>query len=297
MVAADPMSVEDQTTWAQLRSSGLPETVKSYPDYKQKAASGLATAQIHLCQGDPFDMSPENVKDAHLLAFNQVDPNAGAIRKQVGCFGGNIGAEPHRVSREMEMLETQSYFLFKGAKTKTEMLQAIAFSHARFIRIHPFKDGNGRVSRAFTFSQMREAFNIPMDGIADHIAGNKADYLKSMEQTRSKNDLTPLMSFLSDGIQQANPSTEKIPVPESNPSPFNMNLDMSVKWLETSEFSDDLIKSKNPAYFDSKELESGGGIDLKLQTSESIPDPAELSIGKPIQDLEVAQPSANIVME
>jgi hypothetical protein len=65
---------------------------------------------------------------------------------------------PQRLNIELEMWTAQSKEMFQEAKTPHEKIAAVAFSHCRFERIHPFRDGNGRTGRAIINSELTAEF-------------------------------------------------------------------------------------------------------------------------------------------
>lgn len=241
---------DKQHVWASLKSAGLPDGIKSYRDYVTHSTIGLMDAQLAIFQQEGFPFSADGVLDAHKMAFKYVNMDAGNFRHQVVSFGSYQGSEPHRVRREMDLLESQSNFLFDRANTPTEKLEAAAFTHVKFMRNHPFKDGNGRVGRMFLMAHLREGLSIPIDIVAEEIADRKPEYIKAMNASYDSNDLTPVMGFLVDSMEKSGVDVSGIEVPEKNPAPFTIAPDMTVAWGEDREFNQDLLMSKNPLYFE-----------------------------------------------
>ena len=76
--------------------------------------------------------------------------------------------------------------------TLQSKLEAVAEFHAKFLLIHPFLDGNGKVARALLMQQCVDLF-----GKADMTLMNKgADYYMALRSADS-GDYGPLVSLLS----------------------------------------------------------------------------------------------------
>ena len=99
---------------------------------------------------------PRVIADYHRLIFEHVYPWAGQFRKlgELTVVGGAVGAEWDRIGRELDMLNWQAGELLAQARSEGGFLQSLAFTHVRFERIHPFRDGNGRVGRVLLDCQL-----------------------------------------------------------------------------------------------------------------------------------------------
>ena len=109
-----------------------------------------------------FKTSPNNVKrpDGSLLEF----------------------APPEQVDGEIEHLVE----LYNGMGDVHPVVSA-AWLHHRFVQIHPFQDGNGRVARALTLLSLGRALYPPL--VVDRDSRDR--YLQALDQAND-GDLTPL---------------------------------------------------------------------------------------------------------
>lgn len=83
------------------------------------------------------------------------DPNPGDYRNQDVAISGSAHTPPSWVTVHAEMTGLLDFANLK-VPLNEQMLQ-IAIAHHRFVWIHPFRNGNGRVSRLFTYAMLRKA--------------------------------------------------------------------------------------------------------------------------------------------
>jgi fido (protein-threonine AMPylation protein) len=80
---------------------------------------------------------------------------------------------------------------YHGLRSHVSKLQSVATFHARFLLVHPFLDGNGRVARAILMQQCLDLF-----GRADMTLMNKgADYYSAL-QVADSGDTAPLVALI-----------------------------------------------------------------------------------------------------
>ena len=77
--------------------------------------------------------------------------------------------------------------------TSLDIIELAAWTHAEFVRIHPFNDGNGRTSRLIMNYQLMfhgfPAINIPLD--------MKTQYFEALEQYDTKKELKLFIEIIS----------------------------------------------------------------------------------------------------
>lgn len=101
--------------------------------------------------------------------------------------GGRVEfAPPEHVQSEMELLLAR----YEDTAKAHPIIRA-AWLHHRFIAIHPFADGNGRVARALTLLTLLRSHYAPL--VVDR--RQRADYIAVLELA-NMGDLRPLVRFL-----------------------------------------------------------------------------------------------------
>lgn len=99
---------------------------------------------------------------------------------------------PERVQDQMEALVDMA------ASLDAHPVVRAAWLHHRFIQIHPFQDGNGRVARALVLLELLQADFAPLVVCRDA----RTDYLNALD-TANDGDLSPLILFFAAREQAA----------------------------------------------------------------------------------------------
>lgn len=93
---------------------------------------------------------------------------------------------PEHVQAEMELLLA----MYHQMSTTVHPITRAAWLHHRFIRIHPFADGNGRVGRALTLLVLLQARYAPL--VVDR--RQRGDYISALDRA-NEGDIRPLVRF------------------------------------------------------------------------------------------------------
>lgn len=96
-----------------------------------------------------------------------------------------ITSTPEQVEDDMNSLMTSHN------SRESHSLKELAEFHAKFEKIHPFQDGNGRVGRILLFKECLRSRVMPF------IIGDdrKAEYYECLNQAQQKGDYNPLVRF------------------------------------------------------------------------------------------------------
>jgi cell filamentation protein, protein adenylyltransferase len=128
---------------AQLLEEGISPSGKPLDDAKEAEAHQTVFFQMLRYRKDPSLIA---VIDWHKKLFEGTKPDiAGQIRRHAVRITGSGFIPPTPV--ELQPLLRQFFSWYNGNKSKMHPVELAALTHLRFVTIHPFTDGNGRISR------------------------------------------------------------------------------------------------------------------------------------------------------
>ncbi len=138
-------------------------------------------------------------------------PEAGPMQVVSGVMGKE---KIHFEAPEAERLSTEmdSFFNWFNAEPTTDAVLKAAIAHLWFVTIHPFDDGNGRITRAITDMQLARADGTSQRfySMSAQILRKKAAYYDMLEQTQKGDmDITHWLSWFLDCLFQAMDHTEE----------------------------------------------------------------------------------------
>ena len=154
----------DPADWAYMQSVGLHPDVRSPQDYLRRVQVGAARAETLFLASRQVIPSQTMLCVLHRTMFRDVCPTAGTIRQpgqevQAGtldCVSAvDIPTELRNLNRRMLAGGLEGSRQYKA--------QVLAFYHAAFVAIHPFRDGNGRLGRLILDVQSRKLLNREID--------------------------------------------------------------------------------------------------------------------------------------
>lgn len=138
-------------------------------------------------------LTEETICTLHRLFYQQIDPERAGIYRKMPVFisGSQYAVAPvAEISKRMHAL-VQWYNNHEG---KVHPVELAAELHKRFVYIHPFVDGNGRVSRLLmNLSLMRNDYNIAIIP-----AVCRSEYITALEQGHK--DAEAFVDFVADRV-------------------------------------------------------------------------------------------------
>jgi fido (protein-threonine AMPylation protein) len=223
--------------WRQIQSLGLAESINSLSEYEDAVADGSILATSWLQSEQPDCLSSVTAQRVHWLTFQAAHPWAGNFRTQreVATVAGFVAADAWRIEREFGLLQRQISEWPADPLFSQQQAHAIqaAFFHVRFERVHPFRDGNGRVGRALLSEYLRRFGDFHGAGAFD-----RTQYFEAL-RAANRGELRPLACL----ILKSNMLPD-LPVATFR-SPFRVAPRMFESVEETS-LEDDLAWSRNP---------------------------------------------------
>lgn len=130
------------------------------------------------------------VKDLHAILTENIIVG-GIYRNQEVRISGAGFTPP--AGNEMYM---QIKDFYEDIKSKSDLnpIELAAWTHAEFVRIHPFIDGNGRTSRLLMNYQLMSQGFLPVSVDKE----KRLDYYNALEQYAVNGDLQPFADFVAE---------------------------------------------------------------------------------------------------
>lgn len=140
-----------------------------------------------IAENKPLD---ENiVKDLHAILTENIMVG-GIYRKEEVRISGAGFTPP--AGNEMYLQIKNLYEDLKIKENELNPIELAAWTHAEFVRIHPFIDGNGRTSRLLMNYQLLIHGYLPISVAKE----NRLDYYNVLEQYAVNSDFTPFADFV-----------------------------------------------------------------------------------------------------
>lgn len=153
----------------------------------------------------PYTLSV--ILELHRLTIQDIYPCSGEFRtalNQVEITGAPIApVHPSQVRSEVNDLLEDARRHSQGEHTKADDMMFAAVAFHRFLVIHPFNGGNGRVARCFLMLMLYD-FNIliPPSQIFDYIEKRRGNYIPAL-QAADKGNVRPLAAYIARGTAVA----------------------------------------------------------------------------------------------
>ena len=141
------------------------------------------------CIGKGMPLDEGKVRDIHVLLMENIQVGGGYRDVQVYISGAqHMPSPPPLMYRQVK--DFYADLSWKGKELNP--LELAAWTHAEFVKIHPFTDGNGRTSRLImNYQLMAEGF--PAISIAKE---DRLEYFKALEAYAVEGDLHPFAELV-----------------------------------------------------------------------------------------------------
>lgn len=150
----------------------------------------------------PGRISINHLKTWHRRWLGNVYPWAGLARTvnmSKGGFPFAPAAQVPRLMADFDRLYLHRYTPCMGFDL-VELTEAIAVTHVEFILMHPFREGNGRISRLLADVMAVQAGHGPLD--YDLWESNKQQYITAIQQGLG-NDYEPMKYWVGKVLETA----------------------------------------------------------------------------------------------
>lgn len=169
---------------------GLSVGGKALREIYEVANHAKAFAYVQKCVEEWKPLDETTVKDIHELLMENI--LAGGIYRNVEVRITGAGHKPP-VPSEMYR-QVKAFFEDLPYRTDLNVIELAAWTHAEFVRIHPFTDGNGRTSRMVMNYQLMSNGFLPVS-IAKE---NRLEYFEALETYAVDGDLTPFAEMIAE---------------------------------------------------------------------------------------------------
>lgn len=136
--------------------------------------------------GKPLDES--RVKDIHAILMENI--MTGGIYRNVDVYIS--GARHTPPSPNEAYRQVKNFYMDLAYKAEMNSIELAAWTHAEFVKIHPFIDGNGRTSRLIMNYQLMANGFLPIS-IAKE---SRLEYFNALESYAADGDLKPFAEFI-----------------------------------------------------------------------------------------------------
>lgn len=143
---------------------------------------------VKKCIAEEKPLTESIVKDLHALLTENII--VGGIYRNSEVRISGAGFTPP-AGNEM-YVQIKNFYEDLNFKTYLNPIELAAWTHAEFVRIHPFEDGNGRTARLIMNYQLMTHDFLPVSVNAE----KRLDYYNALEEYAVKGDLTPFADFV-----------------------------------------------------------------------------------------------------
>ncbi len=172
---------------ANLLEKGITPSAKPISDVKEAEAHAKLFREV-LGYGKNVTLS--TILYWHKTLFNETKPDiAGQIRRHGVMISGSKFIPPSPV--EVEPLLEDFFEWYKKSYATIHPIELAALAHLKFVTIHPFGDGNGRVSRLLMNFVLHKK-GCPLLNIAYE---NRSSYYTALERAQIKQNEAIFMQW------------------------------------------------------------------------------------------------------
>jgi len=122
-----------------------------------------------------------------------------------------IAPPAFKIQKEMDQFIRWFNRTAPGGKEQLSPLVRAGIAHLYFVSIHPFEDGNGRISRALTEKALSQNLEKPtLIALSSTISDKKKDYYAILELQNKNNQITPWLFYFGKTVIEAQKQTIKL---------------------------------------------------------------------------------------
>ena len=177
-----------------ILEDGLSVGGKSLREIYEVANHGKAFEFVKRCvkEGKPLD--EPIVKDIHAILMENI--MTGGIYRNVEARISGAGFRPP--APDEMYVQIKNFYADLPRRADLNAVELAAWTHAEFVRIHPFVDGNGRTSRMLMNYQLMSAGFLPVS-IAKE---NRLEYFDALEAYGTEGNLHPFADMIAELLEK-----------------------------------------------------------------------------------------------
>lgn len=149
-----------------------------------------AFAYVQKCVADKKPLDENTVKDIHTLLMHDII--IGGVYRNVEVRIPDAGHKPPAPSEMYR--QAKNFFSDLAYKYENNAIELAAWTHAEFVRIHPFTDGNGRTSRMIMNYQLMSHGFLPVSVAKE----NRLEYFDALEAYAVNGNLEPFSEMIAE---------------------------------------------------------------------------------------------------
>lgn len=154
-------------------------------------AKAFSFVKKYVAEGRPLD--EPTAKDIHALLMENI--LVGGVYRNVEVRISGAGFKPPAPNEMFR--QVKNFFADLPYRTDLNPIELAAWTHAEFVKIHPFVDGNGRTSRMLMNYQLMAKGFLPVS-IAKE---NRLEYFDALEAYAVGGDLKPFADMVA-GLEE-----------------------------------------------------------------------------------------------
>ena len=161
---------------------------KSLREIYEVVNHNKAFAYVKKCISENKQLDEYIVKDIHSILMENI--LVGGVYRNVEV---RITGAKHKPPAPSEMYyQIKEFFSNINSKSDLNPIELAAWTHAEFVKIHPFIDGNGRTSRLIMNYQLMKNEFLPVSINTE----DRLEYFNLLEEYAVNGNLAPFVDFI-----------------------------------------------------------------------------------------------------
>ncbi len=176
-----------------ILEDGLSVGGKTLREIYEVANHAKAFSFVKKCVAEGRPLDEPTAKDIHALLMENI--LVGGVYRNVEVRISGAGFKPPAPNEMFR--QVKNFFADLPYRTDLNPIELAAWTHAEFVKIHPFVDGNGRTSRMLMNYQLMAKGFLPVS-IAKE---NRLEYFDALEAYAVGGDLKPFADMVA-GLEE-----------------------------------------------------------------------------------------------